>query len=73
MYVHHFPEKYISVAPFRQTRMGTSNSSEVKEIPVSVNPEDLHVGSLQVLKVLRPSWEADDVKFLVNFQSIGQL
>ena len=42
--------------------------SPTKELEIDVEiPEDnLQAGALQVLKVLRPDWNSEDVKFLVS-------
>ena len=36
------------------------------EIDVEIPEDDLHGGALDVLKVLRPEWKQEDVKFLVS-------
>ncbi len=35
-------------------------------IDVEIDQNNIQVGALEVLKVLRPSWKAEDVKFLVS-------
>ena len=40
--------------------------TKVLEIDVEIPEDNLQGGALQVLKVLRPAWNSEDVKFLVS-------
>ena len=35
-------------------------------IEVEIPEDDLHKGALEVLKTLRPTWDASEIKFLVG-------
>ena len=54
--------------PLLPVLAGTKTMSGTKELEIDVEiPEDdLHGGALDVLKVLRPEWKQEDVKFLVS-------